>query len=165
MRERGGADYDADGATAASGTVDDALLRWLLAHPYFAAAPPKSLDRNWFSHRLVGHLPLPDAAATLAAFTAGAVAKALSWTGAPPRRWIVGGGGARNRDLLRRIGEAVGVMPESADAVGWSADGLEAQAFAYLAARHLAGLPITYPGTTGVPAPLTGGVLARPEKE
>ena len=56
-------------------------------------------------------------------------------------------------------------MPESADAVGWSADGLEAQAFAYLAARHLAGLPITYPGTTGVRAPLTGGVLARPQKE
>lgn len=162
MRERGGADYDEGGTVSASGRPDEPLLRWLLAHPYFDKRPPKSLDRNWFSHRLVGHLSLPDAAATLAAFTAGAVGKALAWADETPRRWIVGGGGARNRDLLRRIGDAVGVAPETADAVGWSADGLEAQAFAYLAARHFARLPITFPGTTGVREPMRGGVLASP---
>ena len=50
---------------------------------------------------------------------------------------------------------------ESADAIGWSADALEAQAFAYLAVRSLKGLPLTFPTTTGVPRPLTGGVLAK----
>jgi anhydro-N-acetylmuramic acid kinase len=50
----------------------------------------------------------------------------------------------------------------TADTIGWSAEFLEAQAFAYLAVRSLKGLPLTFPGTTGVPAPTTGGVLARP---
>jgi len=49
---------------------------------------------------------------------------------------------------------------ETADAVGWSSDALEAQAFGYLAVRSLKGLPITFPTTTGVPKPLTGGVVA-----
>jgi anhydro-N-acetylmuramic acid kinase len=49
-----------------------------------------------------------------------------------------------------------------AEAVGWSADALEAQAFAYLAVRTLKELPITFPATTGVPRPMTGGVLIRP---
>jgi anhydro-N-acetylmuramic acid kinase len=51
---------------------------------------------------------------------------------------------------------------ETADAVGWSADALEAQAFAFLAVRTLRGLPITFPGTTGISAPATGGVVVRP---
>jgi anhydro-N-acetylmuramic acid kinase len=50
---------------------------------------------------------------------------------------------------------------DTAGDVGWSADALEAQAFAYLAVRSLKGLPITFPATTGVPYPLTGGVLAK----
>jgi anhydro-N-acetylmuramic acid kinase len=49
----------------------------------------------------------------------------------------------------------------TADAIGWSADALEAQAFAYLAVRSLNGLPLTFPTTTGVPHPMPGGVLAR----
>ena len=49
----------------------------------------------------------------------------------------------------------------TANEVGWSADALEAQAFGYLAVRTLKGLPLTFPTTTGVPRPLTGGVLAR----
>ena len=51
---------------------------------------------------------------------------------------------------------------ETAHAVGWSIDSLEAQAFAFLAVRSLRGLPITFPGTTGAPYPMTGGVLAKP---
>jgi anhydro-N-acetylmuramic acid kinase len=51
---------------------------------------------------------------------------------------------------------------ETADALGWSADALEAQAFAYLAVRTLRGLPITFPTTTGVARPMTGGIIAKP---
>lgn len=165
MAERAGRPYDTNGETAASGRVDADILVWLLAHPYFRRAPPKSLDRNAFSHRLVGQLGVANAAATLTAFTVGAAARALDWFDERPRLWIVGGGGARNAEMLRRLGEAVGAEVVSADAVGWSAEHLEAQAFAYLAARSLAGLPLTYPGTTGVPEPLTGGVLASAEGE
>jgi anhydro-N-acetylmuramic acid kinase len=52
---------------------------------------------------------------------------------------------------------------ESAAMIGWSADALEAQAFGYLAVRSLRGLPLTFPTTTGVPEPMPGGMLARPE--
>ena len=51
---------------------------------------------------------------------------------------------------------------ETADALGWASDALEAQAFGFLAARGLKGLPLSYPKTTGVPVPMTGGVIARP---
>jgi anhydro-N-acetylmuramic acid kinase len=51
---------------------------------------------------------------------------------------------------------------EAADTLGWSADAIEAQAFGFLAARGLKGLPLSYPATTGVPFPMTGGVISRP---
>jgi anhydro-N-acetylmuramic acid kinase len=81
----------------------------------------------------------------------------------PPKTWIVAGGGARNPTLLRMLADRLEpARIEAAHAVGWSIDSLEAQAFAYLAIRSLRGLPITFPGTTGVSRPLTGGVLAKP---
>jgi anhydro-N-acetylmuramic acid kinase len=51
---------------------------------------------------------------------------------------------------------------ETAHAIGWATDSIEAQAFAYLAVRTLNGLPITFPKTTGAPQPMTGGVVAAP---
>jgi anhydro-N-acetylmuramic acid kinase len=51
---------------------------------------------------------------------------------------------------------------EAADSLGWSGDAIEAQAFGFLAARGMKGLPLSYPDTTGVPFPMTGGIIARP---
>ena len=48
---------------------------------------------------------------------------------------------------------------EAVEAVGWNGDALEAQAFAYLALRSVKGLPLSVPSTTGVKAPMRGGVL------
>jgi anhydro-N-acetylmuramic acid kinase len=162
MREQTGRAFDEDGRCAAGGRADEALLAELLADPFFRQPPPKSLDRNRFSHRLVACHSVEDGAATLAAFTARAVARAVDFMPEAPTRWIVAGGGARNRELLRLLGERLTAPLVTADTIGWSAEFLEAQAFAYLAVRSLKGLPLTFPGTTGVPAPTTGGVLARP---
>ena len=162
MRERAGQPFDEDGRTAARGRPDEALLAWLLVHPYFQKPPPKSLDRNGFSHRIVGHLSTEDGAATLAAFTARAAVRALDFAPEPPVRWVVAGGGARNGELLKLLNRYAGAEVTTADAVGWSSAFLEAQAFAYLAVRSLKGLPITFPSTTGVKEPMTGGVLAQP---
>ena len=164
MMERRGEPFDRDGATAGRGRVDEVLLGWMLTHPYFDRPPPKSLDRDAFSHRMVATLRLEDAAATLTAFTARSVAGALAWSPVRPRRWIVGGGGAENTTLMRMLAEALGpdVDLADADAYGWSSAFLEAQAFAYLAARSIAGLPLTYRGTTGVSEPTQGGVIAQP---
>jgi anhydro-N-acetylmuramic acid kinase len=162
MRERTGRVFDEDGSNAAQGRPDEELLAWLLQHPFFRKPPPKSLDRNWFSHRFVGRHTIEDGAATLTAFTARAVARALDFAPDRPRRWIVAGGGTRNRELLRLLRHHVQAEVTSADEIGWSAAFMEAQAFAYLAVRSLEGLPLTFPGTTGVSESTTGGVLARP---
>ncbi len=162
MQERTGRDFDDGGATAARGTVDEALLENLLGHPLILRAPPKSLDRNWFSHRLAGYLTVEDGAATLTAFTAHAVARSLAFAQERPTRWIVGGGGAKNRTLMAMLERLLEAEVLNADAIGWSSDFLEAQAFAYLALRALDGLPLTYPTTTGVSAPVTGGIVSEP---
>jgi anhydro-N-acetylmuramic acid kinase len=163
MRERTGRPLDDGGRTAARGRPDEPLLAWLLIHPFFARRPPKSLDRNWFSHKLAGQLSTEDGAATLTAFTARAVARALDHAPEIPARWIVAGGGARNGELVRLLNYHLRAEITTADAIGWSSAYLEAQAFAHLAVRSLKGLPITFPSTTGVREALTGGVLARPD--
>jgi anhydro-N-acetylmuramic acid kinase len=165
MRARTGAPLDRDGDQAARGRADEAFVARVLAHDFFAAPCPKSLDRNAFAFANIG-LPdfsIADGAATLSALTAAAVARIVPHLPAPPRAWIVSGGGARNPTLMRMLAERLSpATVETADAVGWSSQSLEAQAFAYLAVRTLYGLPLTFPSTTGVPAPTRGGVIARP---
>ncbi|HZS65281.1 MAG TPA: anhydro-N-acetylmuramic acid kinase [Xanthobacteraceae bacterium] len=165
MRARTGLPLDRDGDQAARGRVDKAFVDRVLAHPFFDAPYPKSLDRNDFALANVGlpDLSVADGAATLSALTAAAVARIVPRLPKPPRSWIVAGGGAHNPTLVRMLRERLApASVETGSAVGWSIDALEAQAFAYLAVRSLKGLPITFPGTTGVPRPMTGGVVARP---
>jgi anhydro-N-acetylmuramic acid kinase len=166
VRLRTGALLDTDGAVAAAGTADEDAIARILAHPFFGKAPPKSLDRNDF-RSLVGAAlddrSLEDGAATLTALTAAAVARIVPLLPQAPKTWIAAGGGARNPTLMRMLAERLKpASVESGHAAGWSVDSLEAQAFAYLAVRSLHGLPLSMPATTGVPRPLTGGVLARP---
>ncbi|MCZ0733918.1 anhydro-N-acetylmuramic acid kinase [Phreatobacter sp. AB_2022a] len=160
MRERTGKPLDDNGVMAARGRGDEALLAWLLVHPFFAKSPPKSLDRNAFAHRIVGNVSTEDGAATLTTFTARSIARAADFVRERPVLWIVCGGGARNAELLRLIAYHTRAEVRTGEQVGWSSDFLEAQAFAFLAVRSMAGLPLTFPSTTGVREPVTGGVLA-----
>jgi anhydro-N-acetylmuramic acid kinase len=162
VRRHTGARYDENGRIAASGRVADDRLAALLADPYFDAPPPKSLDRNDFPMTAVDGLSLADGAATLAAFTVASVAASRRHFAAAPRRWLVTGGGRHNATLMEGLRRTLGVPVDPVEAVGWDGDALEAQAFAFLAVRSLDGLPLSLPTTTGVPRPLTGGVLHRP---
>jgi len=155
--QRTGRSYDEDGALAAAGQVALDVLAELLNHSFFDVPPPKSLDRDAFDPAPVARLATEDAAATLATFTAGAVARALPHLPAPPRRWMVAGGGRHNPVILHRLRQALGVPVEPVESVGWNGDAIEAEAFAYLALRSLRGLPLSLPVTTGVPAPMPGG--------
>ena len=154
-----GAAFDRDGALTRAGQVDRAVLGRLLADPYFARPAPKSLDRLDFAARLeasgVDQLSPADGAATLVAFTAGAVAGAA--LPERPVRWLVTGGGRRNPAIMGGLAAALGVPVAPVETVGWDGDALEAQCFGFLAARTLAGLPVSFPGTTGVAVPMTGG--------
>ncbi|MCU0987826.1 MAG: anhydro-N-acetylmuramic acid kinase [Acetobacteraceae bacterium] len=161
-----GTPRDEGGALATRGQADEDVLAELLAHPYFRAAPPKSLDRLDF-HRAVAAsglaaLSAEDGAATLTGFTARAVAASLPHLPAPPRRWIVCGGGRHNPAVMAALASALAMPVTRAEDEGWDGDAIEAQAFGFLAARSLRGLPLSLPGTTGVPAPMPGGRLAEP---
>jgi anhydro-N-acetylmuramic acid kinase len=158
-----GQSFDCEGRLAAQGVVDEAWIARALEHPFFARPAPKSLDRNDFANLSVREMSPADAAATLTAFTTAAIAGIVPLLPKPPRNWIVAGGGARNLTMLRMLRRRLEpATVEAADALGWSADAIEAQAFGFLAARGLKGLPLSYPTTTGVPIPMTGGVIARP---
>jgi anhydro-N-acetylmuramic acid kinase len=165
MRARTGAPLDRDGDQASRGRADETFVENVLAHRFFDQPCPKSLDRNAFAFANIG---LPDfsvenGAATLSALTAASVARVMKHLPQPPKAWIVAGGGARNPTLMRMLAERLTpATVETADAVGWQSQSIEAQAFAYLAVRTLNNMPITFPLTTGVKQPMTGGVVARP---
>jgi anhydro-N-acetylmuramic acid kinase len=165
MRARTGVPLDRDGDQAAHGKADEAFVANVLAHKFFDQPCPKSLDRNAFAFANIG---LPDfsvenGAATLSALTAASVARIVKHLPQPPMAWIVAGGGARNPTLMRMLAERLKpATVETADAVGWQSQSIEAQAFAYLAVRTMNDMPITFPLTTGVAQPMTGGVVALP---
>ena len=156
--------FDCEGRLAAQGRADQPWIARALELPFFALPPPKSLDRNDFAtFKLDATMSPPDGAATLTALTVAAIARDVPLLPKPPKSWIVAGGGARNLTMLRMLRERLQpATVEAADAFGWSADAIEAQAFGFLAARGLKGLPLSYPATTGVPIPMTGGIVARP---
>jgi anhydro-N-acetylmuramic acid kinase len=164
MRRRRGVSFDADGALAASGVVDQGVLHALLDNPYFALPPPKSLDRNDFHRRaaIVDALGDADGAATLSAFTVESVAAALAHVPDQPRRWLVAGGGRLNRTLMAGLAARLGVPVEPVDSVGWDGDFTEAECFGYLAVRSRLGLPLSLPATTGVAHAMTGGETVHP---
>ena len=79
----------------------------------------------------------------------------------PPKCWVICGGGRHNPTIMAALAvKLTNVGP--AEDFGFDGDAMEAEAWAYLAVRSLKGLPLTFPGTTGVAAPKTGGVLAKP---
>ncbi|MDX2309176.1 MAG: anhydro-N-acetylmuramic acid kinase [Hyphomicrobium sp.] len=162
MQKRVGVAFDENGATAAKGKVHDDVLRFCLSHSFFSLPPPKSLDRNAFIWDIVDWMSLEDGAATLTALTVAGLARARQHMPEQPEVWIICGGGRKNRTIMTGLAGAVENAVVPAEAAGLDGDAIEAEAWAYLAVRSLEGLPITFPGTTGVPEPLTGGRFARP---
>ncbi|MBB3191828.1 anhydro-N-acetylmuramic acid kinase [Halomonas cerina] len=168
-RHRGGR-FDAAGAWAASGRVDEALLERLLAEPFFHHPPPRSTGRerfhlDWLDDHLTGKEAPEDVQATLAELTAASVALGIGMArerfAAPPAaRLIPCGGGAHNPDLLARLACRLPETPlEDGGDLGWPADWLEAGAFAWLAWARLAHHPANVPSVTGATAPrILGGV-------
>jgi len=154
-----GEPVDKDGLLADAGEVDIDVLQVLMDNNFFDLPPPKSLDRFSFSPDPVEHLDAPDGAATLTAFTVEAIARGLAHIPGMPTRFIVCGGGRHNPTLMSMLSKRLqgGVLP--AEDLGWRGDDVEAEAFAYLAVRALKGLPLSLPTTTGVPEPMTGGIL------
>ncbi|ARE39674.1 Anhydro-N-acetylmuramic acid kinase [Rhodovulum sp. P5] len=164
MQARLGRACDRDGELGARGQVDPAVVEAMLAHPYFLRMPPKSLDRNDFAGlaKAVAHLSDADAAATLTAVVAAAIACGLDHVPRQPDRLLVTGGGRLNPVMMDMIATRTGLEVVPVEMVGLNGDMLEAQAFAYLAVRVARGLPTTCPATTGVGAAVGGGEISKP---
>lgn len=150
---------DAGGKLAAAGRVHDGLLAQLLAHDWFDEPPPKSLDRYDFNASMARGLSLEDGAATLTEFSAAAVAAGIRQLPERPARLIACGGGRHNPSLMAALKRQVSCPVLTAEEAGWRGDSIEAEAFALLAVRTSRGLPLSWPGTTGVPGPQTGGEI------
>jgi anhydro-N-acetylmuramic acid kinase len=181
VKKRTGAkeEMDADGKYGSQGRVHEDVMHVLYeksvvnkGRDFFELAPPKSLD----SGDLVlipelDELSVPDACATLEAFTADSIVRSLTFVNSmAPLQWILGGGGWKNpvikRDLkarlIKRLGDKVKI--QTVDEMGWNNASLEAQIFAFLAVRSLLALPLSVPETTGVLQQLTGGHAYIPRK-
>lgn len=156
---KAGKKYDEDGEIAVQGDPDVAVLEQLFAHPFFAQQPPKSVDRNTFVSDAWRHLSLEDGAATLSAFTVDSILLSQAFMAEQPATWIVCGGGRLNGYMMQQLQTGLGVPVVSIDTLGINGDAIEAEAFAYMAVRSYKKLPISFPGTTGIDAPMTGGQM------
>ena len=162
MLQHTGKTMDVNGTLAATGRIDKTALKELLTDPYFGRPAPKSLDRNHFSERATSVLTRTNAAdhvATLTAFTAQAVLLGLRNLPQPP--FLVSGGGRKNNTLMKHLQTELKTPVNSVESVGWCGDAMEAQLLAFLSVRSRYGLPISFPTTTGVTTPITGGRFFR----
>src|SRR3546814_14518598 len=100
-QEEGNATFDAGGALAVQGRIDEAILTSMLDQPWFDQPPPKSLDREDFTIETVRGLSLADGAATLTAFTVHAVELALRHLPQRPRTLFLAGGGRHHAPMTR----------------------------------------------------------------
>ena len=154
-----GQPFDAGGAFASRGRIDERLLARLLDEPWFAQPPPKSTGRDqfhlgWVEAALAGGESPADVQATLLALTARSVADALRATQPDTRRVIACGGGVHNPVLMATLAaELPDAAVESSAAHGLDPDCVEAMAFAWLAREHLAGRPGNLPAVTGAAGP------------
>jgi anhydro-N-acetylmuramic acid kinase len=159
-----GIPFDQGGMIASEGRVDPALAEQYLGHAFFTAPVRRSLDRNDFRPPEGAQARLEDGARTLAHVTAAAILRSARHLPERPRLYVVCGGGRLNRVImgdLAALAEAEGAEVVTAEAVGLDGDSMEAEAWAYLAVRSIKGLALTFPGTTGVKTPVSGGVLHR----
>ena len=177
QRTNGKENMDTDGHYGRRGIVNKVILKTLYekaivkeGQNFFSMEPPKSLDIG--DMELISELEslsLEDACATLEAFTAETIVNSLDLIKVElPKNWILAGGGWNNPvirlELEKRLNQKIngGVQIQTADEAGWNSQALEAQIFAYLAVLSLQNKPLSFPGTTRVPEPMSGGQIYTP---
>ncbi|MGB0574439.1 MAG: anhydro-N-acetylmuramic acid kinase [Hyphomicrobiales bacterium] len=155
--------FDDKGKIASSGKIDHDFVNSILSDEFFNKRPPKSLDRNYFHKYLTYiHGRSNDKVASFSYLTACAIANAIESFEVKPLKIILTGGGSKNRYVIDKIREISGVGVSIMEEFGFNSQYVEAEAFAYLAIRCIRGLPITFPKTTGVYMPMSGGKIYNP---
>ncbi len=161
---------DENGAMAAAGRCDEALLAFLMEDPYLRQAPPKTTGREAYGQAYVDALTARaealclsgvDTLATATRFTAECVRVAVEETcRVKPERLVIGGGGARNPVLMEDIRRALSIPVLTNEDLGFSSDAKEAVAFAILASECLRGVCNNVPSVTGAAHPVVMGKIS-----
>lgn len=161
-----GVGMDENGDMAVRGKANYSIINKILQNNYFTKSPPKSADRGDFINLLteIETLSADDGAATLTALTVESIkAGAIQHMPEIPAKWIVSGGGAKNPTMMRMLKNTLKADVVKTSEFGWDEEYMEAQAIAFLTARSYFGLPLTFPSTTGVSQPSSGGKRNHPE--
>ncbi|MEO7742387.1 MAG: anhydro-N-acetylmuramic acid kinase [Usitatibacter sp.] len=159
------ASFDEDGRWASTGSVDASLLEELLTEPFLALAPPKSTGRElfgmaWLEGFVTAKHGPADVQATLAAFTAVSIVRAIDRFCPSTDEIFLAGGGARNAHLVARIrGAAAPRCVEATDALGVPSGWVEPLAFAWLAMKCVKREPVDMRSVTGAVAPRVLGAI------
>ena len=158
--------YDKEGLLAKSGKVDKLILNQALENFNSPSYYEKSLDIKDFDIFFAKGLSLEDGAATITDFTAKLIADGISFAQNKVQssncKWLVCGGGRKNKYLLKSIKRNFKKLDlDSIEKYNMNGDFIESQAFAFLAIRSIEGLPISYPATTRCSKPLTGGIIVK----
>jgi anhydro-N-acetylmuramic acid kinase len=152
---------DTDGGFAKLGTVNYDLVNAFMENNYFNLPYPKSLDRNNFNFDNIYKLSLEDGCATMAKIVAVSISKALQLLPRKPSKILSSGGGRKNITIMNEVSLETKIDCKNIEEYGLRGDAIEAEAFAFLAVRSLKKLPLSFPSTTGVKYPVSGGVTAR----
>lgn len=151
--------FDKNGSIAYTGRVDKNILDSYLNDPYYESLPPKSLDVNDFNISPLRSLSTEDSVATMSDLTSVTIINSLNFFSTKPNEIILCGGGRKNRYIFERIKKLGNILTNNIDKYKVNGDFIESQAFAYLAVRSFLKKPISFPETTGVSKPCTGGDL------
>lgn len=161
---------DIDGKYGKKGKINTEIFEKLTAQlaNFIALAAPKSLDpSNFYLPKEIEELNIYDACRTLEAFTAYCIVNSLTDL---PKKWILAGGGWNNPVIVEYLHKYLAEKLDNfeiknANELGFSSTYMEAELFAYLAARSFYKLPISFPSITGCTNPTLGGKLYIPQQE
>lgn len=162
---------DDDGAWAAGGSVEPALLAILRDDPYFGQPPPKSTGREYFNlawlrgrvGKLLATTPEQDVQATLLELSATTIADAVNTHAGHAVRIHVCGGGVFNGALMRRLSRILHPRPvTSTSDAGVPAAAMEAMMVAWLAWRRVTDVPASIPTVTGATRAVLLGAVYDP---
>ena len=151
--------FDRNGEIARLGKVNELILNQALEN-FQEVNNLNSYDIKDFDLSFVRGLSLEDGAATLTEYTSEIISENLKTKLMKPKANIIlGGGGRKNKFLLKKIEEKINTSLKLIDIYGIDGDFVESQAFAYLAIRTCLNLPISFPETTGCSKPCAGGEI------
>lgn len=156
-------DNDYNGRLAALGNIHEKIVNSLMNHKFFAKFPPKSAYTGIFSDKAehLEGLSLEDGAATATAFVAEAICYSIClYLPELPKKIVICGKGAGNPTLIRFIRQRIpSIEVVISKEVDIPIETVNAEVNAFLSARTLYSLPITFPSTTGVVLPISGGEI------